>query len=84
MSAIQENIEFDCCRRMKYNPIFHEKHGKTLTDEELEYLCKFWEFDELSTMSMALGKTESTLAAKVHQLRKSGRFEYYKNRGKYY
>ncbi|WP_255298416.1 DNA-entry nuclease [Brevibacillus dissolubilis] len=74
-----EGIEYDEQGRMKYHPEFHPNHGKRFSIEELEYMCKFYEYDSVRTMALALGRTEATIASKVRELRQAGKFEYYKN-----
>ena len=75
-------IEYDKFGRMKYHPEFHYAHGLPFTNKELEYICKYHDVDDLRTLSFAIGKTETTIANKLSQLKKSGRYEYYKNLNK--
>ena len=77
-------ITYDSSGRMNYHPDFHTEHGKPLTEEELEYLCKYYEFDGRQMMSMALGKTEKVVSHVVNKLRKSGKFEYYRKLNKHW
>lgn len=79
MEAVQEDIRYDSSNRMMYHPDFHFNHGNPFTVSELEYLCKYWEFDDRRTMSFSLGRPETILAATVYQLKKSGQFEHYKH-----
>lgn len=81
---IEDGIQFDILGRMKYNPSYHENHGKPFTIEELEYMCKYYEIDGFRSMGFALGRTEHTIASKVSDLRKSGMFEFYKNLNRYW
>lgn len=81
---IDDGIAFDAQGRMKYNPLYHENHGKAFTQEELEYMCKYYDIDGPRSIGFALGKTEHTIMAKVYDLRKSGLFEHYKNLGRYW
>jgi len=78
------SVEYDKHGRMKYNPYYHSEHGHKMTEEELEYLCRYWDIDGVKTMAMALGKTEKTLQSKVNLLKKNGKFEYYKNLNRYW
>lgn len=75
---------YDNRGRMNYHPEFHENHGKPFSQEELEYLCKYWESDDKDLIALALGRTEKTLHKKVRQLRQLGLYDYYKNRNKYW
>ncbi|MCZ8514755.1 hypothetical protein O9H85_20465 [Paenibacillus filicis] len=55
---ILDGIEYDQSGGIKYHPVFHPKHGIPFTDEEMEYLCFFWDYDDARTLAFALGKTE--------------------------
>ncbi|WP_419179340.1 DNA-entry nuclease [Gottfriedia acidiceleris] len=80
----EEKYEYDPRNRMLYHPDFHFNQGKKFTGEELEYLCKFYEYDLIRNMAFALGRTEVTIIKKVQSLKKQGLFWYYKNRNRYY
>lgn len=73
---------YDRNGRIKYNSTLHPNHGKSYTVADLDYLCEFYELDGRKAVASALGRIESTIAALVHQLRKEGKFEYYKNLNK--
>lgn len=77
-------IEYDELGRMKYHPSFHENHRKPFTESVLEYMCKYWHLDEVKTMALALGKTETATSQKVCDLKKCGQFDYYKNLNKHW
>jgi len=79
-SVLEEGITYDRSGRMEYHPDFHPNHQIPLTDEELEYLCKFYEVDPTRTIAFALGRTEHALRSKVNSLRRSGLYDYYKRR----
>ncbi|WP_163102280.1 DNA-entry nuclease [Peribacillus alkalitolerans] len=76
MQPVDEEVEYDTSGRMKYHPSFHENQGQPWTASDLEYLCKFHEFDELETLALALGRTKSTCAHKVSEFKRNGLFEY--------
>ncbi|MDR9794057.1 DNA-entry nuclease [Aeribacillus pallidus] len=78
------SVEYDNFGRMKYHPSFHENRGKPFTESDLEYICKFYEFDGPELISLALGRTEKTIMTKVYELRKQGLYDYYKNLNKYW
>lgn len=78
MSLIDGSVKYDDQGRMKYHPKYHTRHGKRFTEEELIYLCKYWEIDDIRDLSFGLGKTEMTLASKITNLKKSGKYEVYK------
>lgn len=78
------NVQFDKHGRMKYHPEFHPNNGKPFTESDLEYLCKYWEYDHTQSLAFALGRTEATVRTKVNYLKKIGLYEYYKNRNKYW
>lgn len=75
---------YDKLGRMNYHPDYHFNQGKPFSQEELEYLCKYWEVDPPDLISLALGRTEKSLYSKVKRLQKNGLYEYYKNRNKYW
>lgn len=77
-------VQYDSCNRLIYHPEFHPNHGKPMTEKELEYLCKYYDFDGAKSISMGLGRTEKAVAYKVQQLKKDGRFEYYKHLNKHW
>lgn len=70
--------------RMRYNPEFHENHGKPWSTEDLAYMCSSWDAHKKADIAMAVGRTHTTILTKVHKLRKSGQFEHYKKLGDSY
>ena len=80
----KSEISYDKFGRMHYHPDFHFSHGKGFTESDLEYVCKFYEVDEVRTISFAIGKTEHTIRTKVSDLKKRGLFEHYKNLNKHW
>lgn len=68
-------IEYDQYGRMKYNPEYHENNGKPWTEEELEYLVKWYNMIGLEEMSLALGRTMGTVNNKVRKMRREGLME---------
>lgn len=76
---VQDQIEYRN-GKMMYHPDFHTEHGKPLTDEEKEYLCYYWGFDSVRSLSFALGRTECSLRDRVYNLKRQGLFDYYKGR----
>lgn len=65
-------IEYDNWGRMKYNPEIHFNQGHNWTTEELDYLVNWLDKIGLEEMSLALGRTETSIATKVHKLRREG------------
>ncbi|MED1950477.1 DNA-entry nuclease [Brevibacillus centrosporus] len=76
----EDGLSYDSMGRIQYHPEFHFSHRKPFTQEELEYLCRFYEVDDSRTMAFALGRTESTIMSKVSELKKQGQFDHYKQR----
>lgn len=68
-------------KRMRYDPEFHENHGKLFTTDDLIYMCSMWSSMKKVDIAMALGRTHSTVLTKAHTLRKSGQFEHFKQLG---
>jgi len=77
-------VQYDACGRMLYHPEFHDNQGKRWSEEDLEYVCKFAEVDDLETLALALGRTKATVAEKMHKLRKQNLFDYYRNLNKHW
>lgn len=75
-------IEYDSQGRMKYNPEFHENHRKAWSTSELAYLCSMHLGRELCDLSLALSRTESSLGEKIMELKRQGKYEYYRKLGK--
>lgn len=65
-------IEYDACGRMKFNPDLHENQGKPWSREDLDYLINWYNKIGIEEMSLALERTETTVATKVAILRKRG------------
>lgn len=80
----QVEISYDKFGRMQYHPEFHFSHGKQFTESDLEYICKFYEVDNIQCLAFAIGKTEHTIRTKVVELRKRGLYEHYKNLNKHW
>lgn len=72
-------VEYDSLGRMRYNSFFHPNQGTRFTEGEIIYICKFWEKDKTKNLSLALGRTESSLAKKIQMLKQKSQYEYYKN-----
>jgi hypothetical protein len=66
-------IEYDICGRMKYNPDLHDRQGRPWEDDEKEYLINWYSKIGLEEMSLALGRTETTIATKVSIFRSQGK-----------
>ncbi len=58
--------------------------GKPFTEEDLEYLCRFWDCDGEVMVAYALDRPPATLRTKVYKLKKSGKFDLYKNLNKHW
>lgn len=77
---VREGLEYTASNnRLRYNPEFHENHGKIWDEEDLIYLCSSWDAMLKEDIAMALGRTHGTVLSKAHALKKEGKFEYYKN-----
>lgn len=74
-------IQYDSCGRMKYHPEYHENHGKPYTEEDLAYICATYRRGNRKEIALAVGRTDATISALVYQLKKAGRFEYYRKLG---
>lgn len=61
--------------RMRYDPEYHENHGKLWTTKDIIYLCGMWKSAPTRTIALCLGRTESTCLTKVYKLKQRGQFE---------
>jgi len=66
-------VEYDKSGRMKYNSDLHDRQGKPWDDDEIEYLINWYTIIGLEEMSLALGRTEGTIANKVNLYRNQGK-----------
>ena len=60
------------------------KKQKPYTTSDLEYLCKYWEVDEVDSLASALDRTVTSLKKKISDLKQKGLFEYYKDLNKHW
>lgn len=74
-----DGITYDSSGRMAYHPEFHFSHRQPFSQEDLEYLCTFYNVDDTRTMAFALGKTEHTCRVKYNKLKHDGRVDYYRD-----
>lgn len=70
-------IEYDHLGRMKYHPDYHFNHGHPFSEEDIMYLCKFWETVNVKELSLGLGRTEMTLASLITRLKRDDRYDEY-------
>lgn len=79
---VKEGLKYTASnRRLRYTPELHENHGKPWTVQELIYLCSSWDGMKKADIAAALGRTHSTVLTTANQLRKEGKFDYYKKLG---
>lgn len=70
--CVEEKVEYDKSGRMKYNPLYHAKHGMPWSFEDLQYLINWYDLIGPEEMSFALERTISTINQKVVELRREG------------
>ncbi|GIP14374.1 hypothetical protein J40TS1_00160 [Paenibacillus montaniterrae] len=75
-----DGIQYDKQGRMVAHPDFHPNHGKPFSVDDLEYLCMFYETDNVRSLSYALGKSEHVIAVKYSRLKQEGLVEFYRDR----
>lgn len=77
-------VQYDTFGRMKYNPEYHDNHGKRWSKEDLIYLCSMHGAMKRKDLSLALGRTETTVAMKLYTLtnKKKDLYNYYRKLGK--
>lgn len=78
---VKDGIEYDTHGRMRYNPEFHENHGKAYTKDDLVYACAMWGYMRIADIALALGRTQASVTTKVYKLQEIGLFEYYRKLG---
>ena len=78
------NFSRDPHGRLDYHPLLHVRQGTPWTDDDMEYLCKYHEIEELEMIALALERTTKSVATKLTQIKKQGKYEYYKNLNHYY
>lgn len=72
-------VEYDRWGRMKYHPDYHARHLVEYTTKELSYLCKQYYRGNVKTLAASLERTETAVRQRVCELRKEGKFDYYKS-----
>lgn len=78
----KDGVEYTASNhRMKYDPEYHENHGKPWTIEELIFLCSSWNGMKKADIALALGRTHGTVLSKAYYLKKNRQFDYYKKLG---
>ena len=68
-------VKYDSSGRMLYHPFYHPNHGKSFSESDKEYLCKYYHCDPVEIMALALGRTESTVREQARKLRNTGLFD---------
>lgn len=82
--VLDDDITYDKLGRMQYHPEFHFSHGEPYSESDLEYICKFYDFDHARALAFAIGKMEHSIRVKVDFLKKRGMFRHYKNLNKHW
>lgn len=77
-------VIYDSKGRMSYHPIYHPNTNKPWTVSDIEYLCKYYNVDDLNTLALALGRTAVSISVKANILKRKGQFEHYKNLNKFW
>lgn len=73
-------INYDNSGRMTYCPELHDRQGKAWTTEEIQYLIEWYDIIGIEGISLVLGRSESTVSARVKRLRTEG---FMKKKGMY-
>lgn len=71
-----ELVEYDDFGRMKYNRDLHFNQGKQWDEDDIDYLINWFAKTGAEEMSLALGRTEGSIARKIHDLRKQGKMSF--------
>lgn len=67
---------------MRFNPEYHDNHGKPFSRDDLIYMCCMWDSMKKADIAAALGKTHGAVLTKAYLLRKKRSFNYYRRLGK--
>lgn len=76
--GVIEPLEFDQSGRIKYNPGLHHNQSRPWDNKEIVYLMEWYSKIGIEEMSLALGRSEGTIGAKVADLRQAGLMDYRK------
>ena len=68
-------VQYDNCGRLMYNPNLHPNQGMPWSTEDKEYLSEWLDKIGLEEMSLALGRTETTISEKARVLRQKGKMK---------
>lgn len=74
-----EGVSYSFGRYMNYHPDYHPNHREPFSRDDLEYLCAYYEFDDIRTIAFALGRTERTCITRYARLNKLGLVDHYRN-----
>lgn len=76
--------QYDKHGRLKYNPEYHDNHGSIWSEEDLVYLYSMHDVMPRKSLSMALGRTETTVSTKLYLLKnkQKKKYRYYRDLGK--
>ena len=77
-----QDVAYDSVGRMKYHPDFHCRQGTPWTTTDQNYLIDNYDSLGMKNISMALERTETSVAARAWELRKSGLMKKYQARFK--
>jgi len=72
MGQEHSKYSFDAQGRLKYHPDIHTNHGMPWKTSEQNYLIEHYETIGPDQISLELGRTIHTVAAKAYELRKKG------------
>lgn len=73
--------EYDSQGRLKYDPDLHDCHQERYTEDDLAYMCAMHRAMTLTDIGLAVGRTPCAIAVKIGNIKKQGRYEYYKKLG---
>jgi hypothetical protein len=59
-------------------------NGKSYSQSELEYICKYYGFLTAKEIAAELGRTQKAIVNIIVKLRENGQFEYYRTANQYW
>ncbi len=65
-------VEYWADGYMKFNKEFHPNHCKPWKTEDIKYIVDRYGKDNISDISLALGRTAKTIGTRIYLLKKNG------------
>ncbi|KOO40320.1 hypothetical protein [Priestia koreensis] len=63
---------------------FFPHTNKRWHESDLEYIAKFYDFDGIESVSMALGRSEESVKSRFYRLQRAGKIDSYRKFGRFW